>query len=94
MCTDLEERNGVLTGMYRDGDCTGEEKVRRTVERFPLERYSLIYAYGDTAEDRAMLGMAHRKYYRWREVGSWNETTAAEEPVSTRMHPNGRRDRR
>jgi hypothetical protein len=34
---------------------TGEEKARRAAERFPLERYSVIYAYGDTLEDRAML---------------------------------------
>jgi phosphatidylglycerophosphatase C len=87
VCTELEERNGLLTGTYRDGDCTGGEKVRRTVKRFPPERYSMIYAYGDTAEDREMLDLAHRKYYRWREIDSTNETTAAEEPANTALHP-------
>jgi phosphatidylglycerophosphatase C len=69
LCTELEERNGLLTGRCREGDCTGAEKVRRITRRFPAERYSAIYAYGDTAEDREMLNMAHRKYYRWEEVG-------------------------
>jgi HAD superfamily hydrolase (TIGR01490 family) len=93
VCTELEERNGLLTGTYRDGDCTGGEKVRRTVKRFPPERYSIIYAYGDTPEDREMLDLAHRKYYRWREIDSWNETTAAEEPADNALQPAAARRR-
>jgi phosphatidylglycerophosphatase C len=27
----------------------------------------LVYAYGDTAGDRAMLALAHRRWYRWQE---------------------------
>ena len=87
VCTELEERDGLLTGSYRGGDCTGEEKVRRTVERFPPERYSLIYAYGDTAEDREMLDLAHRKCYRWCEIDSRNESTSATEPANSALHP-------
>jgi HAD superfamily hydrolase (TIGR01490 family) len=87
--TELEQRNGLLTGQYRDGDCTGEEKARRTVERFPVERYSLIYAYGDTAEDREMIDLAHRKYFRWRQIESWDETAASLGPASAAQHASG-----
>ena len=46
---------------------SGAEKARRIAERYPLDRYTTIYAYGDTSEDREMLSLAHKKYYRWQE---------------------------
>jgi phosphatidylglycerophosphatase C len=73
ICTELEERDGRLTGKYRYGDCSGPAKVRRIRERYELSRYTVIYAYGDTDDDREMLELAHRKYYRWREIASWSE---------------------
>ena len=30
---------------------------------------------GDTIEDRDMLGLAHRKYYRLKEIGDWTDAT-------------------
>ena len=87
VCTELEEQNGMLTGMYRDGDCTGAEKARRIAKRFPLECYSSIYAYGDTAEDRDMLDLAHRKYYGWDEMRFCATGGSIEGPVNTCMHP-------
>lgn len=68
IATELEECDGRLTGRYRDGECTGVEKPRRISTQFDLGRYSEVYAYGDTSEDREMLALAHRKYYRWTEV--------------------------
>jgi len=68
ICTELEERKGLLTGRYRDGDCSGQEKARRIRERFDLKRFDTIYAYGDTTEDEAMLALANRPYYRWTEL--------------------------
>lgn len=64
ICTELEERNGTLTGLYRSGDCTGAEKARRVQQRYDLRRFSSIFAYGDTPEDSAMLALADRRYYR------------------------------
>jgi phosphatidylglycerophosphatase C len=75
ICTQLEERGGTLTGRYFGGDCSGAEKVRRIRERYDLLRYGLIYAYGDTDDDREMLGLAHEKYYRWRKIADWQEAT-------------------
>jgi phosphatidylglycerophosphatase C len=68
ICSELEERRGVLTGGYRNGDCSGDEKARRVRERHDLKRFRTIYAYGDTHEDDAMLALAHRRFYRWREL--------------------------
>lgn len=68
ICTELETRNGRLTGRYLNGDCCGQEKARRIRQRYALADYETIYAYGDTEEDRQMLELAHRKYFRWTEV--------------------------
>jgi HAD superfamily hydrolase (TIGR01490 family) len=75
ICTELEERGGRLTGRYCHGDCSGAEKLRRILERYDPGRYPLIYAYGDTSEDRDMLELAHRKYYRWKEIQDWADAT-------------------
>lgn len=69
ICTHLEARYGRLTGTYMGGDCSGKEKARRISERYALADYATVYAYGDTEEDRQMLEMADKKYFRWEEVG-------------------------
>jgi phosphatidylglycerophosphatase C len=76
ICTELEERDGRLTGRYCDGDCSGPAEVRRILERYDLSRYAVIYAYGDTNDGREMLELAHRKFYRWREIQDWSEAAA------------------
>jgi phosphatidylglycerophosphatase C len=68
ICTQLEARSGVLTGRYRQGDCSGKEKSRRVKDKFNIQTYPVIYAYGDTKEDNEMLAIAHRKYFRWKEL--------------------------
>jgi phosphatidylglycerophosphatase C len=68
ICTTLEERDGWLTGRYDGGDCTGAEKARRVRERYRLEDYGRVYAYGDSDEDRELLALAHHKYMRWVEL--------------------------
>jgi HAD superfamily hydrolase (TIGR01490 family) len=68
ICTRLETRGGRVTGRYLHGDCCGELKARRVRERCALTEYATIYAYGDTEEDRQMLEMANRMFFRWQEV--------------------------
>jgi len=84
ICTTLEERGGILTGKYVNGDCSGAEKVRRIRQRYELARYALVYAYGDSREDREMLELAHKKYYRWGEISSWDEVTSYDHPRASR----------
>jgi HAD superfamily hydrolase (TIGR01490 family) len=84
ICTTLEERRGRLTGRYVHGDCCGAEKALRILQRYELDRYSHVYAYGDSGEDREMLDLAHRKYYRWKEIASWSEVTKTGHPSPVR----------
>ena len=67
ICTRLEAVDGVLTGRYLDGDCSGAEKARRILAAHSLESFEGVYAYGDTHEDRDMLALARHRYFRWRE---------------------------
>ncbi|HEY0505588.1 MAG TPA: HAD family hydrolase [Lysobacter sp.] len=68
MCSSLEARDGVMTGRYAGAQCVGADKARRVRERFDLAKYPVVYAYGDTREDRELLALAHRRWYRGREV--------------------------
>jgi phosphatidylglycerophosphatase C len=69
ICTELAAKNGVLTGRYRQGDCTGSRKVDRLRERLQLSDYETIYAYGDSSEDDELLSVAHRRFRDWQEIG-------------------------
>ncbi len=68
ICTELEERDGRMTGRYRHGDCSGRTKAERVRGTLELADFVTVYAYGDTVEDREMLALADRRYYRWREL--------------------------
>jgi HAD superfamily hydrolase (TIGR01490 family) len=68
ICSQLEARDGRLTGRYVGGDCCADVKVRRIRERYTLTDYDAIHAYGDTDDDRPMLAMADRPYFQWQEL--------------------------
>jgi phosphatidylglycerophosphatase C len=68
LCSQLEVIDGLLTGEYLGAQCVGAEKVRRIRKRYRLEDFAVIYAYGDTSDDREMLALAGRKYFRWNEI--------------------------
>lgn len=84
ICTRLEERNGRLTGRYLDGDCCGGEKAARIRRCYDLRRYAIIYAYGDTDEDREMLELAHEKYFRWKKIDDCSSLPSAHPAIRTR----------
>lgn len=62
ICNRLESQDGRLTGRYHGGDC-GPRKVEQIRRRFDLSRYTRIHAYGDSAEDRPMLALAHERWF-------------------------------
>lgn len=68
ICTELEAKDGTLTGRYCEGDCIGTEKARRVLEKYDLGDYAEIYAYGDTLDDFEMLSLATRKFFKWQEI--------------------------
>ena len=59
---------GVDLGSARIGlstrNCFKEEKARRIREKYALESFDFIYAYGDSPGDREMLAFANKKYYK------------------------------
>ena len=62
--TSLEIMNGRITGRLKGRNCYGAEKVRRIRERWNLDEFGEIYAYGDTEGDRPMLALATKSYYK------------------------------
>ena len=68
LCSSLESRDGVMTGRFAGAQCVGAEKARRVRERYDLSRYPVVHAYGDTHEDRDLLALAHRRWYRGRQI--------------------------
>lgn len=68
ICSRLEEHDGILTGGYQEAQCIGEEKRRRIRERYDLESFEHVYAYGDTRDDAEMLELAHTRFFRWKLV--------------------------
>lgn len=85
ICTQLEARDGRLTGSYVGGDCCEEEKARRIRERYALADYVTVHGYGDTEEDRQMLELAHARYFCW----DWVSTPAALSPIEGRCGGDG-----
>ncbi|HEV8551648.1 MAG TPA: HAD family hydrolase [Polyangiaceae bacterium] len=65
ICTELETRGDRLTGCVRGGDCSSDEKAHRVRERYRLETFPAVYAYGDSAEDDALLALAHHAFLGW-----------------------------
>ena len=65
LCARLAATDGVLSGRYLGAQCVGREKARRIRERYELDDYAAVYAYGDTHEDDEMLAMADHAYFRW-----------------------------
>ncbi|OPX97575.1 MAG: hypothetical protein A4E58_01339 [Syntrophorhabdus sp. PtaB.Bin006] len=68
IATELEAKEGRISGKFLTRNCSGREKVRRITERYDLSDFDCIYAYGDSPGDRPMLAIANERYYRWRRV--------------------------
>ena len=60
----LEVLDGRITGKLDGLNCHGDEKVRRIKEKYDLNSFEKIYAYGDTKGDLPMLKLAHESFYK------------------------------
>src|SRR5690606_9864959 len=63
----LESEGGRVTGRHTGGD-RGAPKGGASRARNDLSRYTRIHAYGDSSEDRAMLALAHERWWRGQRV--------------------------
>jgi HAD superfamily hydrolase (TIGR01490 family) len=62
ICTHTEQVNEVYTGQYTTPDCSSEQKRQRILEKYHLDDYAVIYAYGNSREDDEMLAMANHTF--------------------------------
>lgn len=64
VATQLEVKEGRLTGRFASKNCHGAEKVKRLRDKFDLSTFEVIYAYGDSRGDKEMLAIADKSYYK------------------------------
>jgi len=64
IATKLEIKQGMITGQLMSKNCYGQEKVNRIHEKYTLDSYDYIYAYGDSSGDKEMLALADHKEYK------------------------------
>lgn len=64
IATILEICDERVTGRIQGKNCHGQEKVRRIKEKYDLEGFEVIHAYGDSQSDMPMLGIAKHPHYR------------------------------
>lgn len=64
ICTEVDVADGILTGNYINGDCSGITKKQLVEHRYNLSNFSTVYAYGDTPEDNELLSLADKKFYQ------------------------------
>ncbi len=62
--TQLEAREGAITGCFASKNCFGPEKAVQIKKRYQLSDYDTIYAYGDSRGDREMLELASIVFYK------------------------------
>ena len=62
--TRLEVADGKITGRFNGGNCYGMGKAKRISEKYPLDTFEKIIAYGDSRGDKEMLELADDKFYR------------------------------
>ena len=62
--TRLEIKDGRYTGNIVGSNCRKAEKVNRVKEVYDIEKYSDIYAYGDSRGDKEMLEMSNHPCFR------------------------------
>ena len=64
IASNLEIVNGKLTGKLIGINCNYQEKVLRIKSKFDLNKYDLIYCYGDSSGDKEMLKLSTNAFYR------------------------------
>jgi len=66
--TELEIKNGKLTGKIKGNNCYGLEKVKRLIEIVDLNQFNYIYVYGDSKGDYDLLKIADEGYLKFKRI--------------------------
>ncbi|MCA6078773.1 HAD family hydrolase [Fulvivirga sedimenti] len=64
ICTRLQVIDGKITGTIEGRNNYGPEKANRVREKFNLENYQEIIAYGDSRGDREMFELSTHHFYK------------------------------
>ena len=64
IATKLEVKNGLITGRIDGENNHGEQKTINIKQRWNLDEYAEIYAYGDSSGDKPMLDLATKSFYK------------------------------
>ncbi len=64
IATQLEVKNGLITGYIEGKNCHGEQKVICIRQQWDLSEFEEIYGYGDSSGDKPMLALATRSFYK------------------------------
>lgn len=64
LATQLEIKEGRLTGEFASGNCYGEEKLDRLKQAYNLRDFEFIYAYGDSKGDKALAKIANEFHFK------------------------------
>ena len=64
LCTQVEVKEGRLTGRFLTKNCFGKEKVARLRSLYPNRKDIVLTAYGDSRGDKEMLDYANEGYYK------------------------------
>lgn len=62
--TQLETKDGQVTGKLCSRNCYGPEKLKRVLDILDLKEFENIYVYGDSRGDKEILAIATEAYYR------------------------------
>ena len=65
LATELEIKDGKITGKFATKNCHSSEKARRICDKYKMTDFSFIYAYGDSSGDKEMLSLANEKFYKY-----------------------------
>ena len=62
--TQIEVKDGVLTGRFLTKNCYGQEKVNRILACYPHREDYHLTAYGDSRGDKELLAFADESHYK------------------------------
>ncbi|QIC64495.1 HAD-IB family phosphatase [Acinetobacter schindleri] len=62
LCSEVEIQAWKITGFYQTPDCSNAQKKIRILEKYHLDNYVAVYAYGNSLEDKEMLELADHAY--------------------------------
>ena len=65
LSTELEIKDGNLTGNFLNINCNGNEKVNRIKKKYDLSEFDEVHVFGNSKDDLPMMKLGTHRYYRF-----------------------------